>query len=119
MHAILLRFLDLFRSYPQKITVILLQKETLCLAAFEKGRRGIYEIQRYAAAALPPPLSGEKRWDDPCAMAELIRETCQHKGIPLKSLAVVLSHGDGFLSQLELPELPEKEWKDAALWEAL
>ncbi len=119
MHAILLRFLDLFRSYPQKITVLLLQKETLCLAAFEKGRRGIYEIQRYAAAALPPPLSGEKRWDEPCAMAELIRETCQHKGIPLKALAVVLSHGDGFLSQLELPELPEKEWKDAALWEAL
>lgn len=52
-------------------------------------------------------------------MAALIREICQHKGIPLKALAIVLSHGDGFLSQLELPELPEKEWKDAVLWEAL
>ena len=119
MHAILLYFLNLFRPYPQKMTVLFLQKEALCLAAFAKGRSGTYEIQRYAAAALPPPLSGKKRWDDPGAMAALIREICQHKGIPLKALAIVLSHGDGFLSQLELPELPEKEWKDAVLWEAL
>lgn len=119
MHAILLYFLNLFRPYPQKMTVLFLQKEALCLAAFAKGRSETYEIQRYAAAALPPPLSGKKRWDDPGAMAALIREICQHKGIPLKALAIVLSHGDGFLSQLELPELPEKEWKDAVLWEAL
>ena len=109
MHAILLYFLNLFRPYPQKMTVLFLQKEALCLAAFAKGRSETYEIQRYAAAALPPPLSGKKRWDDPGAMAALIREICQHKGIPLKALAIVLSHGDGFLSQLELPELPEKE----------
>ena len=58
MHAILLYFLNLFRPYPQKMTVLFLQKEALCLAAFAKGRSETYEIQRYAAAALPPPLSG-------------------------------------------------------------
>ena len=62
MHAILLYFLNLFRPYPQKMTVLFLQKEALCLAAFAKGRSETYEIQRYAAAALPPPLSGKKRW---------------------------------------------------------
>ena len=99
MHAILLYFLNLFRPYPQKMTVLFLQKEALCLAAFAKGRSETYEIQRYAAAALPPPLSGKKRWDDPGAMAALIREICQHKGIPFKACVIVLSHGDGFLSR--------------------
>lgn len=56
MHAILLYFLNLFRPYPQKMTVLFLQKEALCLAAFAKGRSETYEIQRYAAAALPPSI---------------------------------------------------------------